>query len=70
MDLILAGPADGSEDVVIEINPRLTTSYVGLRRLAQHNLMQTLLAVACGQSPGPLAWRDEVISFHADGRVD
>ncbi len=33
VDLVLGEAADGSRDAVIEINPRLTTSYVGLRRL-------------------------------------
>ena len=36
----------GADDVVIEINPRLTTSYLGLRRLARDNL-----ADACGRGP-------------------
>ena len=34
-----------SGDRVIEINPRLTTSYVGLRALARFNLAEALLAV-------------------------
>ena len=33
VDLILGVHDDGSRDFVIEINPRLTTSYVGLRRI-------------------------------------
>ncbi len=32
VDLVLGREPDGSEDYVIEVNPRLTTSYVGLRR--------------------------------------
>src|SRR5690606_6738890 len=36
VDLVLG--AEESADVVIEINPRLTTSYVGLRAAARSNL--------------------------------
>ena len=34
IDLVLGEANDGSEDYLIEVNPRLTTSYVGLRVLA------------------------------------
>ena len=34
VDLVLGERTDGSEDSVIEINPRPTTSYIGLRQLA------------------------------------
>lgn len=33
IDMILGESPDGSDDFVIEINPRLTTSYVGIRQL-------------------------------------
>jgi predicted ATP-grasp superfamily ATP-dependent carboligase len=69
VDLVLGPAADGSADAVIEINPRLTTSYVGLRRLARFNLMEALLAVATG-APGPAwEWRTEEVRFGADGRL-
>ena len=70
VDLVLGASADGRDDIVIEINPRLTTSYVGLRKLARGNLMQALLAVASGQPLPPLEWRTEEVRFHADGRID
>jgi predicted ATP-grasp superfamily ATP-dependent carboligase len=70
IDLVLGPSDDGGDDVVIEINPRLTTSYVGLRRLARDNLMQALLAVILGQPAGPLAWHEAEVRFHADGRID
>ena len=38
IDLVLGRDPNGSEDFVIEVNPRLTTSYVGLRAAAQSNL--------------------------------
>lgn len=41
MDLLMGDRP--SEDVVIEINPRLTTSYVGLRRMTDSNLAAHML---------------------------
>jgi predicted ATP-grasp superfamily ATP-dependent carboligase len=67
VDVVLGPSPEG--DRVIEINPRLTTSYVGLRRLARGNLMHALLSVASGRPPPPLAWYDDAICFHADGRI-
>lgn len=49
VDLVLGEAADGSEDVVIEINPRLTTSYVGLRALARDNLADAMIWIAEGR---------------------
>jgi predicted ATP-grasp superfamily ATP-dependent carboligase len=51
IDLILGESRDGSADMVMEINPRLTTSYIGLRGLARGNLAQALLDVASGREP-------------------
>lgn len=52
---------------LIEINPRLSTSYVGLRRLAKFNLMEMLLAVASSQSLPLVEWRNVTVAFAADG---
>ncbi|HEY4309437.1 MAG TPA: ATP-grasp domain-containing protein [Pirellulales bacterium] len=68
VDLILGPDDSGAEDVVIEINPRLTTSYVGLRAAARDNLAAAMLAVASGQSP-ELTFRPERIEFSASGDV-
>ncbi|HEX6962286.1 MAG TPA: ATP-grasp domain-containing protein, partial [Lacipirellula sp.] len=69
IDLVVGEAADGSEDVVIEVNPRLTTSYVGLRAIVQENLAQAMLdVVAAGASPR-LTHRDDPIEFSADGAV-
>jgi predicted ATP-grasp superfamily ATP-dependent carboligase len=65
VDVVLG---DGA-DAVIEINPRLTTSYVGLRALARTNLAAALLAVAGGETVAPLAWRDGAVAWTADGAV-
>lgn len=49
VDLVLGDATDGSDDVVIEVNPRLTTSYLGLRRLLSTNLAAAMLSVADGE---------------------
>jgi tyramine---L-glutamate ligase len=67
VDLVLGSTP--AEDVVIEINPRLTTSYVGLRALARFNIAEALLAVAAGDEPPPLEWRSGPVRFMADGRL-
>ena len=66
IDLVLGGDPAGADDLVIEINPRLTTSYLGLRRLAHDNLAAALLAVARGE-PARLSFRSEPLQFAPDG---
>jgi tyramine---L-glutamate ligase len=68
VDLILGEAADGREDQVIEINPRLTTSYIGLRALARDNLAEAMLRVACGEAVS-LTWRPGPVHFRVDGNV-
>ncbi len=63
VDLVL-----GADAVVMEINPRLTTAYTGLRRALGVNLAAILLRVARGEVPGSMpvvarAW------FTAGGEV-
>jgi predicted ATP-grasp superfamily ATP-dependent carboligase len=70
VDLVLGEADDGSRDQVIEINPRLTTSYVGLRRLARGNLAGALLRTALGLPPGELSWHPGAVCFRADGAVE
>ncbi len=65
LDLVLGEHA--SEDVVIEINPRLTTSYVGLRQMVAGNLGARLLGLQCGPVQCKLGV-DEV-HWTRDGRV-
>jgi predicted ATP-grasp superfamily ATP-dependent carboligase len=65
VDLVLGGAEDGSQDWVIEINPRLTTSYVGLRQLAEDNLAEGLLRIARGGKIPPIRWRRGPIVFSA-----
>jgi predicted ATP-grasp superfamily ATP-dependent carboligase len=67
VDLVLGAAADGSSDAVIEVNPRLTTSYVGTRQLARENLAAAMLAVARGESP-PLSFLRRKVEFTPEGR--
>jgi predicted ATP-grasp superfamily ATP-dependent carboligase len=68
VDLILGNDPDGREDFVIEVNPRLTTSYVGLRVAISQNFAKAMLEVAEGRevelTPGSTA-----IEFDASGAV-
>lgn len=62
VDLILAD--DEKDDCVIEINPRVTMSYVGLSLKCQTNLARALI------HPGaPLAWSPGTVQFDASGHV-
>jgi len=57
VDVVLGASNDA--DRVIEINPRLTTSYVGLRRLARFNLAEMLLLATGGAALPRLNWHTE-----------
>src|SRR5262249_34540847 len=69
VDLVLGEKVDGSGDQVMEINPRLTTSYVGLRVLAQSNLAEAMLHLALGKTTSKLDWRPITVRFWPDGRI-
>lgn len=66
VDMVLGKSA--SSDTVIELNPRMTTSYVGLRRLARGNLAAALLDVAEDKTPD-LCFDDGPVEFLADGTI-
>lgn len=68
VDLVLHdSDGDGSRDYAIEMNPRLTTSYLGLRALAEFNLAEALLRAATGTNPGELRWKSRLFRFTAEG---
>jgi predicted ATP-grasp superfamily ATP-dependent carboligase len=68
IDLILGADADGSQDYVLEINPRLTTSYVGLRAACRQNLAAAMLDIAA-QRTATLSFADELLEFLSDGTI-
>jgi tyramine---L-glutamate ligase len=63
VDLVLG---DDGRDWAIEINPRLTTSYVGLRVLAETNLAEVMLLLAEGGEPD-LRWKHGSVEFAPNG---
>lgn len=63
VDLVLGSDADGGRDYAIEINPRVTTSYVGLRQLTDDNLAEAMLYAASGKPIGDVRWQDRPVSF-------
>jgi predicted ATP-grasp superfamily ATP-dependent carboligase len=67
VDLVVGSEMDGSGDRVIEINPRLTTSYVGLRALARGNLAEAMLQLALGKTVSPPEWNPGEIVFDSCG---
>ncbi len=65
LDLLLGDCA--SEDCVIEINPRLTTSYVGLRRMIHGNLAARLFDLETG--PVSCCTSVDSVRWTPDGQV-
>jgi hypothetical protein len=62
VDIVLGSSA--ATDRVIEINPRLTLSYIALKELCQ-----TSMAAAMLDPDAPLNWRDDTIRFDAGGNI-
>ncbi len=72
IDLILGDAADGTEDFAIEINPRLTTSYVGLRSWFDGNLAELLLDLMSRPSALPDSLprsKSSRVAFSTSGNV-
>jgi len=67
VDLVLG---DDGVDYAIEINPRLTTSYIGLRQLCEENLAELMLRILQGERLEPPAWKAGDVRFHADGTLE
>lgn len=68
VDLVLGPAEDGRDDIVVEINPRLTTSYIGLRHLLKTNLAAAMIDVAAGRRV-ELCFARQRVEFRAEGRV-
>ena len=49
------------ESLLVEINPRLTTSYIGYRKLTNENLMEHILFPE--RFPKPILWKDQTVQF-------
>ena len=57
-----------SEAVVIEVNPRLTTAYLGVRAALEQNVAALALAACAGALPAPPLAR-RLVRFTAAGRI-
>jgi predicted ATP-grasp superfamily ATP-dependent carboligase len=68
VDLVLGSEPNGQEDAVIEINPRLTSSYIGLRAAAQSNLADAMWRIAQGDLP-QIDFSNRPIEFDTSGSV-
>lgn len=64
VDVVLTG----SEAVVIEVNPRLTTAYLGVRSALEGNLAALVLQACDGTLPAPPPVR-RAVRYTAAGRV-
>lgn len=64
-DVIL--PDGAAEPLVVEVNPRLTTSYLGYRALAEENLAARILTAS--HPTEPIRWQSGQVRFAADGRI-
>lgn len=56
---------DPNHPVVIEINPRITTSYLGYTALCKQNLLARWLGI--GNRNAPLTWHPATLKFDAQG---
>jgi len=68
VDLVLGRDPNGGEDFVIEVNPRLTTSYVGLRAATETNLAEAVWRIAQGEAV-PIDFSTRPLEFDCDGNV-
>jgi tyramine---L-glutamate ligase len=68
VDLVLGREPDGSKDAVIELNPRLTTSYIGLRAAAKINLAEAMWQIAEGNRR-EVEFSEKAIEFDTSGNV-
>jgi predicted ATP-grasp superfamily ATP-dependent carboligase len=66
VDLIVPD-ANPRQPVIVEINPRLTTSYLGYRALAENNLAEWMLMQ--GRFERGVRWRNGVVEFDSAGNV-
>ncbi len=68
VDLVLGSDPHRRADAVIEINPRLTTSYVGLRAAARSNLAEAMWLISQGHHAS-VDFDTRPLEFDAAGNV-
>jgi predicted ATP-grasp superfamily ATP-dependent carboligase len=68
IDLILGAAEDGSEDAILEVNPRLTTSYIGLRQATHQSLAEAMWQISQGETVN-IQWLPNTVEFTKQGQV-
>jgi predicted ATP-grasp superfamily ATP-dependent carboligase len=68
IDMVLGDGTQSPQDVVVDVNPRLTTSYLGLRHAASVNLAQAMLSVLQGRHRA-LFFRPCRVKFDCHGQT-
>jgi predicted ATP-grasp superfamily ATP-dependent carboligase len=66
VDLIIPDAAS-SEPVIVEINPRVTTSYLGYSHMCESNLLQRWLDL--DEDRSPLRWKSGRIRYAPNGEI-
>jgi predicted ATP-grasp superfamily ATP-dependent carboligase len=66
VDMILGDDPSGKEDGIIEINPRIAMSYIGLRVLCEQNLLEAVIGRI---DPASLTWKTGSIRFNSHGEM-
>ncbi|NOX54620.1 MAG: ATP-grasp domain-containing protein [Planctomycetes bacterium] len=59
--------SEPAHPLIVDVNPRLTTSYIGYRALARENLARRLLADSSQWET--IRWGDSIVAFRPDGTV-
>jgi predicted ATP-grasp superfamily ATP-dependent carboligase len=57
--------SDSADPLFVELNPRLTTSYIGYRALTDDNLLRRFFDSDAALQP--VRWRDDVVVFSSNG---
>lgn len=70
VDIVLGPNPNGAQDFAIEINPRFTTSYVGLRAHADFNIAALLFRLARGELGCFPRWHPHSVYFQPDGNLE
>ena len=68
--MIIGNDLEDSQDVVVEINPRLTTSYIGIRHIVKDNLMECWINPTYGNRQLELKHGIIGVTWLPDGTVN
>ena len=70
VDLILGPDSDGAQDRIVDVNPRITTSFVGYRRLFAGRMGSLLLGRETEETIRRVEQSRHTYRFWPDGRVE